>query len=861
MKGFLKRLTGVGLAAVIALNSGFAVFADTEEIEIAEDVAAAEAGFAFTGYEFDENNTIAFKPELSDGEAGDGEVNFSIPFTGGTPVLVEQEINGAGYTVGTDSVNIWAYLNGGYEFELKVDSVSYFIDFMIDYPMAIGGIESAATDLKLGKLEKEVSVWWETAVKAESADEKIATVEIDTEYNSLIVTPVADGKTTITVTGDNGGKCTVNVTVGADSSSASETLDYFETFYTDSDATKAVEDEVYVYVNGGKNKASGKNYKASTVYTKLENAAVEVKGASKTGKFVTYVTLDENETPKVEGGKVVSDKVKDKEAKNIVSAKIKTDKNTKVSAVTITAGKAAGIAYVWIIDIKADKTAGNMVRIPVQVKAAPKTMLLYKGWTDEGITYDDKGDYASFDTKSAQKTIYIPYGQYYDYRLFAFLNVKGENFAFANDATYSITLSDDAKKYISVDYDGGTSDGCMYLGIEAKGRNAEKPTAPAKVKFDIVCNETGKKLSVAVNIVDNIEWVAFESERFIIPNAVAEKQSVTYAFNDLSEEFEKTDYFKNNTFYSADTNVSNNLGWEQIDGFCSTDKIKLYVTSDTEFSNCGERVAINDWDSFEDFKAEVITKGYTLERSKGKDKFALDKDAKNAYISAKIGKDGSITISAKKGTPDGEQAKLLYVVTHQDKTIDVYEAKITVGAVSPEISIKAQEVYNGLESDFVVKGIYGKEGDVIEITSSDEEIFTFTMNDDESTSETIDARTVVVTGKSEGKAKLIVKFSGITKEYEIEVKPAPTLEVKQQQVTSIGADKVYVGKTISYTVDCSGYSGRIEPFATQMSGYDIADYSFIDGKLTITGVSAGTATIRIYYGVLSKNVTVTVLES
>ena len=863
-----KRLVGMGLAAVIALNSGFSAFAEENEFFITEDAANAAASFAFTGYEFDADNTITVNADLADGEMGDGEVCFTFPFTGAVPELVCGTSDGAECELQGSNAIVTTYLNGKHNFEFRSDDVDYFMDFIVDFPMSVGGVETTSTDLKLAKIEKEVNVWWEKAETVVSADESIATAVIDKDYNSVIVTPVADGKTTVTVTGESGAKCTVNVTVGEDTGSGTTIADYYDVFFTDSSATKAVEDEVYVYVNGGKDKTSGKNYKASTIYTKLENASVDVKGTPKTGKFITYVTLVENETPKVEGGKVVADKTKAAEAKKIVSAKIKTDKNTKISAVTISAGKEAGTAYVWVIDIKADKTAGTMVRIPVSVKAAPKTMLLYKGWTDEGITYDDKGGISAFDTKSAQKTIYIPFGQYYDYRLYSFLNVKGEDFAFADDATYSVTLSDEVKKYISVDYDGETSDGCMWFGIEAKGRNTEKPTSPVKVKLDIVCNETGKKLSLTVNIVDNIDWVTFESEMIIVPNATEDKQSVVFGFNDQTEEFEKTDYAKNGTFYSVDTSVSNHAGWEQIDGFCSTDKIKLYVTSDTEYSNYGDRVTINDYDSSDEFKAEIITKGYTLERVKGKDKFALDKESKSANISAKIGKDGSITVSAKKGTPDGEQAKLLYVVTHQDKTIDVYEAKITVGTVPPEISMRGEDisddVFVGRDTQFRVAGTYGAEDSELEISSSDESVFTVTYGDDLLPEKANDIRNVNITGVKEGTAKLIVKYSGATREYEITVKAAPVLEVKQQQVTSLGADKVAVGKSVTYKITASGLDGKQDYiYVRQISGWDYAGYDYTDGILTVTGVAGGSAAkfeVEYGFGILTKNIVITVVE-
>lgn len=879
MNSFLKKLVGTGLAAAIALNSGIAAFAETGEAQITEDAANAATGFQLEGYTFDENNTVTVNlDDISKFTYNDSNSSYyyEIKYTGGLPVSVntDETIESSGIEFVDGYLQFWAWMNGEHSFKIEVDGEYYTVKYIVDLPMSIGWENSTEMNLELKKTTKEVDVWWEKAVSVESSDEKVATATIDAEYNVVDVKPVADGKATITVTGENGSKCTINATVSSTGVGTSTTLDYSDTFFTDSSATKPVEDDVYVYVNGGKDKTSGKNYKASTIYTKLENETVEIKGVEKKGKFATYVTLDEEETPKIEKGKVVVDKDKAKAAKNVASAKIKTDKTTGISALTVTAGKATGEAYVWLIDIKADKTAGDMVRIPVYVMGAPKTMLLYKCDSEEGITYDENGDYAAFDTKSALKTVYIPYGECQEFRLFTFLNVKGENFAFANDATYSITLSEEAKKYIEVDYSEEACDGYVYLSIFTKGRNTEKPTAPAKVKFDIVCKETGKKFSVTVNIVDNISWMSFSSDRLLLPDATKEKQSVVYCLHDMSEEFENSDAVKNETYYTIDTDVLINGGIEKYDGFVSTDKVKVFVTSNSEYSNYGDRVTINDWGSSDEFKAEITTQGYTLERNKGKDKFALNKDAKSAYISAKLEKNGNIIINAKNGTPDGEQAKLLYVVTHQDKTIDVYEAKISVGAVTPEISIRSEDVsddvFVGRSAQFRVAGVYGAEGSELEISSSDESIFTVDCGADQLPEKANDIRFVNITGIKEGTAKLIAKYSGITKEYEITVKTAPVLEIEQQQVTSLGADKVAVGKSVTYKITASGLDGKQDYiYVRQISGWDYADYDYTDGVLTVTGTavdadsgadSAAMFEVEYGYGVLNETIVVTVVE-
>ncbi|MBO4415304.1 MAG: hypothetical protein J5824_04895, partial [Lachnospiraceae bacterium] len=87
----------------------------------------------------------------------------------------------------------------------------------------------------------------------------------------------------------------------------------------------------------------------------------------------------------------------------------------------------------------------------------------------------------------------------------------------------------------------------------------------------------------------------------------------------------------------------------------TTDKVKFFVTS-----------ALEEKD------------GYTLSNNK----FKLTKKSAKVKVAYK---NGEVKLTAAKGTPDGTQARILIVVTHADKTVEVFESGvITVGTAAAD---------------------------------------------------------------------------------------------------------------------------------------------------------------------------------
>ncbi len=140
-------------------------------------------------------------------------------------------------------------------------------------------------------------------------------------------------------------------------------------FYSDSALTQSV-DSVSVWANGGNVKqtdGSKINYKSAVIYTDMTPQAVDVKGKMKTGRLQT-ATTSTSAAPVIINGKLT----KDKNAESIAKASIKKD-----GKVTINAGKNAGTVYIWVYDLRADKTVVDMISIKVNVSAASYKLALY----------------------------------------------------------------------------------------------------------------------------------------------------------------------------------------------------------------------------------------------------------------------------------------------------------------------------------------------------------------------------------------------------------------------------------------------------------------------------------------------------
>lgn len=445
--------------------------------------------------------------------------------------------------------------------------------------------------------------------------------------------------------------------------------------FTDAEMKEAFAEAPIVYVNGGKVKSTvtvdeeeqivTTNYKVATLYTSLENAKVEVKGVEKAGKFLTYVTLNADEVPVLDSKGKVDTEEDVKAAKNVVSAKIKN------GAITITAGKEAGAAYVWIIDVKADKTAGEMVCIPVTVKAAPKSVYLFG---EDAAIYAEaaEGEEAaekeiiSYDTKKAVKKDVLAVGETAEYDIYGFLSIKKTDYELAEDGTYTAVVDEKFADNIEVKIEGSK------VTVKALALDEGKENKTVKAKFNIVCTESNKKASVTVTITDEIKDITFAGD-IEIANAKDAAQKAVIALVKPEAEEEAAPAAEEATTEEEAPAYTYTVKTDSAEvATAYTSKVKVYVTSAAELASETEG---------EDGEMVLTTPGYKVETVKGKDKFTLTDKTKD--VTAKLAKSGDITLTVKKGAT-AEAVKLLIVVTNEDKSIDVYEKLVAIEAAPVE---------------------------------------------------------------------------------------------------------------------------------------------------------------------------------
>ena len=110
-------------------------------------------------------------------------------------------------------------------------------------------------------------------------------------------------------------------------------------------------------------------------------------------------------------------------------------------------------------------------------------------------------------------------------------------------------------------------------------------------------------------------------------------------------------------------------GVVDAEAYGTTDKIKLFVSKEIDTEDA---------------------KTWEIDTSKKAPKFKLTGE-KSKALTAKFGKDGKITLTAKKGTEAGTQAQVIMVVTHNDKSIEVYTMVVTMGAKADETPVEPEE--------------------------------------------------------------------------------------------------------------------------------------------------------------------------
>lgn len=222
---------------------------------------------------------------------------------------------------------------------------------------------------------------------------------------------------------------------------------------------------VVIYGNGinkdiNGTKVNNKQFIAYTDITASYNYTVNTKGVVKpaAGKVITGITKS-NVKPQVNKNKIT-----DTEAAKIAKAKIKNGQ------VTVTAtGKEGGVVYLWVID-----TGSKAVYdcYPVNVQLAPKKLEIQ----------DTAG--------SKLKNPKIATGSSINVRVAGIVS-DGKK---TTDCTYTATVNDNSKDYVSVKPVDGKTD---EFEITAKGLKNNKNT---KVNIVFECNENGKKIKFKATI-------------------------------------------------------------------------------------------------------------------------------------------------------------------------------------------------------------------------------------------------------------------------------------------------------------------------------------------------------------------------
>ena len=246
------------------------------------------------------------------------------------------------------------------------------------------------------------------------------------------------------------------------------------------------------------------------------------------------------------------------------------------------------------------------------------------------------------------------------------------------------------------------------------------PVATKSTNFTITCTnvQSQKKATFKVTVNNDITSVTLPA--IAVKNAYEDKQNATVKLGaDTANIVIKTKASGNEAVTKLDT----------------TDKIKVYVANIPE---------------------DATDKGYTKEDGEKKDTFKLT--AKCKEISAKLSKEGVLTVTAKKGTMPGTQAKLLFVVTHKDKNIDVYESTITVGTPATGLAATtlAYEVAPGKTVTLALTTKTPENADIVWLT-------------DNKSIATVD-KNGKVTAKKEGEVKITAKSGTKSVEFTVTVK-------------------------------------------------------------------------------------------
>lgn len=331
-------------------------------------------------------------------------------------------------------------------------------------------------------------------------------------------------------------------------------------------------------------------------------------------KYVVAVSdKDDEEITTIDKAIVNGKAVKSDLAK--ASYKKANDKKKTTANITVTAGKKAGTAVIWVAEINKAKEIVAYASFEVDVKVAPKKFTLVSGEVEKKKTVNVTEEVA--------------------------LAVNNGEEVVSEDATYTWTIK--APKGIPAD----TTE--VYFTLAADGKNAtftaSAMTTTAKAdKYTITCvnDQSQKKATFTVTVVNDLTSVTL---------------------GDIELETATEDKVVKELVCNSDYTVEAAYAPAAVDGvvpFATTDKVKLYV-------------------------AEVPKEGnaYEIDETGKAPKFKFT-GTKATALTAKVAKDGKITLTAKKGTEAGTQVQLIWVSTHADKTIDVFTTIVTIGEAKAE---------------------------------------------------------------------------------------------------------------------------------------------------------------------------------
>lgn len=415
-------------------------------------------------------------------------------------------------------------------------------------------------------------------------------VKLRQNGNAVTITANKVGTSTVTATSAVGGasaSCTVTVTGIA----------YCDHIFSDAECTTIPDEEALaVWVNGsnyGPTKETKYNYKAKTVFTDLTPSDIVTtkngKTTKKAGKLVVGVTMS-SEEPTLNRGKIV-----DATAANIAKASIK----AKTGQITVTAGKQTGTVYVWIVDTGDEGKTGFF---KVDVLAAPAKIVL------------NTKTYTNSDREAIKKTT-LAVGDSLDVYLEPLFSSKGTDPAL--DSTYSVSYSKGGDKFVQAE----CIDTSEYkFKITALGLDPAKDGKQVKATVNFICNENGKKVSIAITITNPAVGINF---------APAEGSSIQQKPNGANV---AAAYYLTSDVKLKTTGIINVTPALASTKFLSTDKIKVMKIGSSD--------------------------GFTVDRTKNKITGSKASGDANK-LNAKLDKQGNIELSVPSKLTDGVTAYFL----------------------------------------------------------------------------------------------------------------------------------------------------------------------------------------------------------